>query len=61
MKKGLIFGALAAVAGAAYLVKRYRNAKMSNDHTNSPHPSSRHSTDVFARAKDGNHQARVTG
>lgn len=53
MKKGLIYGALATVAGVAgavYLVKRYRN----NASGETPAPVQRtkkHLTDVFARSK----------
>lgn len=51
MKKGMIFGALAAAAGAAYLIKRYRNGKMNNVNGSSALKNKRHSTDVFSKAK----------
>ena len=53
MKKSLIFGTIAAVAGAGaiYLIRRYRNGKSLNGSEMPAHRDNRHKTDVFSRAK----------
>lgn len=62
MKKNLIVGAgaIAAVAGAAYLIKRYRDGKSINGSSSTPQPNKKHTTDVFSRAKQHN-SAFTTG
>lgn len=50
MKKSLIIGAL-AVAGAAYLVKRYRSGKGAEEVKEFSREAKRHLTNIFSRAK----------
>ena len=58
MKRNIILGAL-AVAGAAYLVKRYRNGKGTEEVKEFSRKAKHHLTNIFSRAKGNMNSANA--